>query len=102
MDLLAHAFRHGAPHPAAVGFVVIGLPLVLRVEHLFEIFRLRQRARMRDQDSFSAAFHVYLRKKTNWSVGVLEYWTIASRNPSLQILQHSIAPCLPVCYFSLL
>src|SRR5262245_65532406 len=51
---------------------------------------------MRDQDSFSAAFHVYLRKKTNWSVGVLEYWSIASRNPSpiTPILHFSITLCL--------
>src|SRR5262245_27397970 len=46
---------------------------------------------MCDQDSFSAAFHVYLRKKTNWSIGVLEYYF---QEPITPILDHSMSPCL--------
>src|SRR5262245_6913195 len=43
---------------------------------------------MRNQDSLSTAFHMYLRKKTNWSDGVLE---CCFRNP---LLHHSMSPCL--------
>src|SRR5262245_55936367 len=95
INLLAHAFGHGAAHPLAIGFVVIGFPLVLCIEHLFEIRWLRQGARMRDQNSLSAAFHPLPPRERYWSDGVVEYWIFGYHHSATPLLQYSMSVIFP-------